>query len=696
MDETAGHRGGGGSGNGGVRKVIMVMVIIVSLGYLMMWFILPTSLYEYNWTPKLRAKLTSTFLGTQSTLILIFTSPVILIAVLGSVYAHLSKTARDYGGIRKKNRWLAKWRRPVLVKGPLGVVSSIELIFLIMFIALLIWSLSIYLHVGYTRITLQHGQKRWVEKWKVTAFRLGRTANICLAFLFYPVTRASTILPVFGLTSETSIKYHIWVGHTFMALATAHGLCYLLNWAVTGHLYKALRWRKIGVSNLAGEISLLAGLILWFATFPWIRRNMFEVFFYTHYLYIIFMLFFFLHVGISYSFHILPCFFLFVIDRYVRFLQSRQQDRLLFARTLSCGVLELNFVKSAKFSYNPTSIIFIKIPAISRLQWHPFSIISGSRLENDRLSVIIKVGGTWTRKLYDMVSTSSIDRLEASVEGPYGPVSNHYLRYETLVMISGGSGITPFFSIIRELLFASSTTEPKIPKIQLITVFKNASNLSMLSLLLPLSSTTFDLSKLDLLIKAYVTGEKHETQEHLRLPQTIWFKPTEIDLPISPGLGNNYYLWLGAIISSSFIGFLIFIAILTRYYIYPIDHNTDEVFSTSLKTILYLLILCACIVITSGFAIIWNKKRNAMETTSQSRDDNGDRELESLPYGSIFENTEVHYGERPNLKHLLFGTRDSNVGVLVCGPPSIRQEVASICGSGLAENLHFESLSFTW
>jgi len=39
------------------------------------------------------------------------------------------------------------------------------------------------------------------------------------------------------------------------------------------------------------------------------------------------------------------------------------------------------------------------------------------------------------------------------------------------------------------------------------------------------------------------------------------------------------------------------------------------------------------------------------------------------------------------------GTR---VGVFVSGPKKMKQEVAAICSSGLAENLHFESYSFSW
>ena len=45
---------------------------------------------------------------------------------------------------------------------------------------------------------------------------------------------------------------------------------------------------------------------------------------------------------------------------------------------------------------------------------------------------------------------------------------------------------------------------------------------------------------------------------------------------------------------------------------------------------------------------------------------------------------------------MLFEQKESSVGVLVCGPKKMRHEVANICSSGLASNLHFESMSFSW
>lgn len=113
-----------------------------------------------------------------------------------------------------------------------------------------------------------------------------------------------------------------------------------------------LKWAKTDVSHVAGELSLLFGLIMWATTFTRIRRKFFELFLYTHYLYILFIVFFIFHVGISHACIMLPGFYLFVIDRYLRFLQSRRRVCLLSARLLPCQTLELNLSKhpgSVKF-----------------------------------------------------------------------------------------------------------------------------------------------------------------------------------------------------------------------------------------------------------------------------------------------------------------------------------------------------------
>lgn len=118
------------------------------------------------------------------------------------------------------------------------------------------------------------------------------------------------------------------------------------TWCYGFDSLQMLKWDKVGISNVAGEIALLAGLFLWVTTIPRIRRKVFELFFYAHYLYIIFIIFFVFHVGITYSpSMMLPGFYLFLVDRFLRFLQSSSQVRLVSARVLPCEAVELNFSK---------------------------------------------------------------------------------------------------------------------------------------------------------------------------------------------------------------------------------------------------------------------------------------------------------------------------------------------------------------
>ncbi|XVF50865.1 hypothetical protein PTKIN_Ptkin04bG0138000 [Pterospermum kingtungense] len=696
-----------------IRSAMKLFITLLFLGYMVLWIMMPTKLYFEHWLPEIRAKTKSIYFGRQGATMLMYTFPILFIATMGCIYLHLGKKYVDDHNVDRTvpTSRFHTLKQPVIVKGPLGIVSWMELSFLTMFVVLLAWSTASYLNrmfVHIDQMAAKSGLLVWEAKLEMSGLTLGLVGNICLAFLFFPVTRGSSVLRLIGLTSEASIKYHIWLGHIAMTIFTAHGLCYLIFWAKTDQMSEVLKWDKVGVSNVAGEIALLSGLAMWASSLPQIRRKIFELFYYTHHLYILFVVFFVFHVGFSYACIMLPGFYLFLIDRCLRFLQSQQRVRLVSARILPCETVELNFSKSPELSYIPTSIVFVNVPSISKLQWHPFTITSSSNMNPDKLSIVIKSEGRWSSELYQKLSSPSpMDRFEVSIEGPYGPASTHFLRHDTLVMLSGGSGITPFISIIRELLFKANNRSDRIPKILLVCAFKKSVDLTMLDLLLPVSGTTVDNSCLQLQIEAYVTREKEPTTYHTEPLQTVWFKPDALDVPVSAILGPNSWLWLGVIVSSSFIIFLLLIGTLTRFYIYPIDHNSDMIYASSARAALNMSLVCIAIAMTATSAFLWNKKQygkgitriqnmDSPPTTSPAWFNNGDRELESLPHQSLLQSTKFHYGERPDLKKILFECKGSGVGVVVSGPREMRQEVAAICYSGLADNLRFESIGFTW
>ncbi|XP_013604165.1 PREDICTED: probable ferric reduction oxidase 1 isoform X1 [Brassica oleracea var. oleracea] len=694
-----------------MKVTIKLLAMAILGGTMVIWIMMPTSTYKKIWLTSMRAKLgkTTTF-GKPGVNLLVYMFPMILLAFLGCIYLHLKKktSVDQFHSVleRKKRDKFGALRKPLLVKGPLGIVTVTEVMFLTMFMTLLLWSLTNYFYYTFVTITPQsaavHGDKIKLKRWEARldsiSVRLGVAGNICLAFLFYPVARGSSLLAAVGLTSESSIKYHIWLGHLVMTLVTSHGVCYVIYWISTNQVYQMLEWDRTAISNLAGEIALVAGLLMWATTFSAIRRRIFEVFYYTHHLYIIFMLFFVFHVGISYSLISLPGFYIFIVDRFLRLIQSHNNVKLVSARVLPCDTVELTFSKNPMLMYSPTSILFVNIPSISKLQWHPFTITSSSKLEPEKLSVMIKGQGKWSTKLYQMLSSSDqIDRLTVSVEGPYGPTSTDFLRHDSLVMVSGGSGITPFISIIRDLIYLSSTSTCQIPKMTLICAFKHSSDLSMLDLILPISSEIS--SFLDIQIKAFVTRETESTHNK-NIIKPLCFKPYVSDNPISPILGPNSWLCLATILSSSFMIFIIIIGIITRYHIYPIDQGLNK-YTSAYKSIIYLLAISVSVVATSSIVVFSNKKQYCTKN-DQVVEGLSPLVTESSPQQLLSQSTSIHYGERPNLNihcvkaELLVGLKGSSVGVLVCGPRKMRQEVAKICSFRSPENLQFESISFSW
>ncbi|KAG6387711.1 hypothetical protein SASPL_152903 [Salvia splendens] len=683
--------------------------VLVFVGYMLVWILLPTNTYKYSWTPKLKEKFNSTYFREQGVNLLLFSFPPMLVAAMGCVYLHLKKTKSDS---KSRKRLYLSLKRPAMVAAPLGIVNAVELTFAAMFVVLMIWSLANYLHVSFGHLHMHTpGVKVWEAKFRSVSLRLGYIGNTCYAFLFFPVTRGSSLLPLVGLTSDSSIKYHIWLGHLSSVLFTLHSVGFVIYWwAMSDQMYLMLEWSSTYLSNVAGVIAFVLLLVIWVTSLQRVRRKMFELFFYAHHLYTIYLFFYMFHVGVAYLCMILPGIFLFLIDRYLRFLQSRERTRLDSARLLPNGTMELTFAKNPRLSYNTASTLFVRVPSICKLQWHPFTVISNSNMEKDKLSVAIKSHGGWTQKLYKHLSMS-LDHLQVSTEGPYEPASSHYLSHESLVMISGGSGIAPFISIIRETIHKSTTAESdtKVPKLLLVAAFKNTSDLTMLDLLLPLSGASLDLSKLQLQIEAYVTQETEKPIEDAKNQIEIkLFRPNSSDSPISAVLGKNSWLWLGAIISSSFLMFLLLLGLVTRYHIYPVEKRGEN-YHYSYKIMWDMFLVCASIFVATSAIFLLQKRKGSSEgnqvqnvelqsptMSPSSWLSPSDRELESLPHQSLVQSTKVHYGARPDLKRILFDCKGSDVGVLVSGPKTMRHAVAKICASGLAKNLHFEAMSFDW
>mmetsp|Transcript_46899 Transcript_46899/g.101880 ORF Transcript_46899/g.101880 Transcript_46899/m.101880 type:complete len:283 (+) Transcript_46899:348-1196(+) len=119
-------------------------------------------------------------------------------------------------------------------------------------------------------------------------------------------------------------------------------------------------------------------------------------------------------------------------------------------------------MSNPQLALNATRYIFINCPAVSRHEWHPFTISSAP--DDYFVTIHIKILGDWTQKLETLLSpirnpsfasrTMSARRTGTRVlrvDGPYGTPTEGYHTYQNVLFVGAGIGATPFVSILRSL-----------------------------------------------------------------------------------------------------------------------------------------------------------------------------------------------------------------------------------------------------
>ena len=128
-----------------------------------------------------------------------------------------------------------------------------------------------------------------------------------------------------------------------------------------------LDWEETGIAILPGAISLLAGLLMWVTSLSPVRKQYFELFFYTHQLYVVFVVFLAMHVGDFVFSMAAGGIFLFMLDRFLRFCQSRRTVDIISATCLPCGTVELVLSKPGS---NKTYLHTLIIPFCLLSLWY--------------------------------------------------------------------------------------------------------------------------------------------------------------------------------------------------------------------------------------------------------------------------------------------------------------------------------------
>ncbi|XP_062980594.1 NADPH oxidase 3 [Elgaria multicarinata webbii] len=171
---------------------------------------------------------------------------------------------------------------------------------------------------------------------------------------------------------------------------------------------------------------------------------------------------------------------LYICERIIRFWRFQQKVIITKVVSHSSGVLELHLKKHG-FKMEAGQYIFLQCPAVSQLEWHPFTLTSAP--EDDFFSVHIRSVGDWTEALFKAFGTEEkafqdpwkLPRL--AVDGPFGAAATDVFQYHISVCIAAGIGATPFASILKSIWYkcCNLNTELRLEKVYFYWICRDPS-----------------------------------------------------------------------------------------------------------------------------------------------------------------------------------------------------------------------------
>jgi NADPH oxidase len=156
--------------------------------------------------------------------------------------------------------------------------------------------------------------------------------------------------------------------------------------------------------------------------------------------------------------------------------------------------------------YKAGQWLFINVPSISKLQWHPFTITSCPY--DDYISVHVRQVGDFTQALgdavgaglsqaelfdvadenilYEVALENGQKMPEIRIDGPYGAPAEDVFENEIAVLIGAGIGVTPWASILKNVwhLRQAPNAPTRLRRIEFIWVCKDTSSFAWFQQLL--------------------------------------------------------------------------------------------------------------------------------------------------------------------------------------------------------------------
>ncbi|XP_065589784.1 dual oxidase 2 [Cyrtonyx montezumae] len=323
---------------------------------------------------------------------------------------------------------------------------------------------------------------------------ISRGSAACISFMYSYIllTMCRNLITVLRETFlnhyipfDAAVDFHRWIAMAALVFSVLHTAGHLVNvyifsvtpLSVLSCLFSSVFmndgsqlpqkyywWFFQTIPGMTGVLLLIILAVMYIFATHHFRRVSFQAFWITHHLYVLLYVLVIIHG--SYALIQQPRFHIYFIipaliygaDKLLSLSRKKVEMSVVKAELLPSGVTHLRFQRPQDFDYKSGQWVRIACVALGTTEYHPFTLTSAPH--EDTLSLHIRAVGPWTtrlRELYSPRSLALIGKLpKLYLDGPFGEGHQEWHKFEVSVLVGGGIGVTPFASILKDLVFKSS------------------------------------------------------------------------------------------------------------------------------------------------------------------------------------------------------------------------------------------------
>ncbi|MCJ1462017.1 hypothetical protein MMC07_000617 [Pseudocyphellaria aurata] len=282
--------------------------------------------------------------------------------------------------------------------------------------------------------------------------------------------------------------------------------------------------------GITGHVMLFCMLLMFTTAHARIRQQSYETFWYTHHLFIPFLLALYTHAtgcfvrdtkdpispfaGSPFWNHCIGYEGwrwelwgggIYLAERIYREISSRRPTQISKVIRHPYDAIEIQFLKPS-MKYKAGQWLFLNVPSVSTTQWHPFTITSCPF--DDYISIHVRQVGDFTRALGDAFGAGPAQAKEYEaldpmgmyeiavqngqsmpairIDGPYGAPAEDVFDNEIAVLIGTGIGVTPWASILKNIYNQRAGPNPptRLRRVEFIWVCKDTTSFEWFQTLL--------------------------------------------------------------------------------------------------------------------------------------------------------------------------------------------------------------------